>query len=360
MPVKVGYYGEWVDAEILTDAARVTVKLGTNGSLRLIERQNWIVAAPDVLKKAAASPSSFRPSVIVLPNTTTPVPDGYVPITADLPIVAGVPVRSMWQMKYADATVMEVDGPKLLVHVDNVDFAFDQKIDRGLVLIAKEVIPKLSEPGAKETFAKRIPKQTSVEEKLAEARAESEIAFKRAAEESEKIRLKIDADIARQNAEMDKQLKEGAAAAARLPLLLQPAPVTLRVPKEAEPVPLQLKLPKGTKLAACWGPQWSPLTVLEDTEEDDVPIHWDQLGNDAKINRSQLIIRKVDLKKIKQEAAVTLVRTWRDATGKHSVEATFVSKTETEITLRKPDGKVVTLQLAKLSKEDLKWLKDNL
>ncbi len=56
-------------------------------------------------------------------------------------------------------------------------------------------------------------------------------------------------------------------------------------------MPARLKLPKGTKLAACWGPQWSPLTVLEDTDADDVPVHWDQLGNDAKINRSQLIIR---------------------------------------------------------------------
>ncbi len=74
MPAKIGYFGEWVDAEILTDAPRVTVKLQSNGNLRLINRDGWIAAAPDVLQSAATTPNKFQPSVVVLPNTTTPVP----------------------------------------------------------------------------------------------------------------------------------------------------------------------------------------------------------------------------------------------------------------------------------------------
>ncbi len=247
-----------------------------------------------------------------------------------------------------------------MVHIDETDFAFDQKMERGTVLIAKETIPKLSEPGAKDDFAKRVPKKTSMEENQAAMRAKIDADIERAQKESEDFQKKIEADIAKQNAEMDKKMKEGMAGAPKLPLVLQPAPVTQRVPKEAEPVPGKLKLPKGTKLAACWGPQWSPLTVLEDTEEDDVPIHWDQLGHDAKINRSQLIIRKADLKAVKQEVAKTSPRTWRDATGKFSIEATYVTKTGTSITLRKQDGKEVTLEMSKLSKEDLQWIKANL
>jgi len=360
MPAKIGYYGEWVDAEILTDAPRVTVKLQSNGTLRLINRDGWIAAAPDVLQLAASTPNKFQPSVVVLPNTTTPVPEGYVPITDQMPVVPGVPVKAIWHQKYADATVMSVERSQLLVHIDEMDFAFDQNMERGTVLIAKETLPKLSEPDAKDTFAKRVPKRTSMEENQAAMRAKIDAEFERAKKESENFQKKIEEDIARQNAEMDRKMKEGMAGSAKLPLIVQPAPVTLRVPKEAEPVPAKLKLPKGTKLAACWGPQWSPLTVLEDTEEDDVPIHWDQLGNDAKINRSQLIIRKADLKAVKQEVAKTTSRTWRDASGKFSLEATFVSKTGTSITLRKQDGKEVTLESSKLSKEDLQWIKENL
>jgi hypothetical protein len=360
MPAKVGYYGDWADAEILTEAPRVTVKLESNGSLRLIPRDGWIAAMPEVIQKASAGSHAYKPSILVLPNTTTPVPDGYVPITSEMPVVAGVPIKALWQLKYADATIMSVDGTQILVHIDSMDFAFDQKMDRSTVLIAKEVIPKLSEPDAKATFASRVPKMTTLEERQAEMRAKIDADIERAQRDAERMQKKIEDDIARQNAALEKKMEKGFADPGRLPLLLQPAPVTLRVPKEAEPVPAKLKLLKGTKLAACWGPQWSPLTVLEDTEDDDVPIHWDQLGNDAKINRSQLIIRKTDLKAVKQEVAKATTRTWRDATGKFSVDATFVSKTSTNLTLRKQDGKEVTLQIAKLSKEDVQWIKENL
>jgi hypothetical protein len=360
MPAKIGFYGEWADAEILTDAPKVTVKLQSNGGLRLINREGWIAASSEVLQKAASSPKSFSPSVQVLPNTTTPIPDGYIPITADMPIVAGVPVKAMWHLKFADATVMSVESDQLLVHIDNVDFAFDQKMERGSVLIAKDVLPKLDEPDAKETFAKRIPKKTSADERQAEFKAKMDADIERANQDAERIRKKIEEDIAKQRAAIEKRMNQGSGSFGKLPLHLQPAPVTLRVPPEAEPVPAKLMLPKGTKLAACWGPQWSPLTVLEDTEEDDVPIHWDQLGNDAKINRSQLIIRKADLKPLKLEAAKSKVRTWKDATGKFSVEATFVSKSGTDVTLRKQDGKEITLKTVKLSKEDLQWIKENL
>lgn len=360
MPAKVGYYGEWVDAEILTDAPRVTVKILSNGSLRLINRDGWIATAPDVLQQVASSPNDFKPSVVVLPNTVTPVPEGFVPITDDMPVVAGVPIKAIWHQKYADATVMSVEKSQLLVRVKEIDFALDQKMERGTVLIAKETVPKLSEAGAKDTFAKLVPKMTAMEEKQAEMRAKADADFDQAQQASEKMQKQIQVEIARQNAEMDKKMKEDFAHSSKPPLHLQPALVTLRVPKEAEPVPANLKLPKGTKLAACWGPQWSPLTVLEDSEEDDVPIHWDQLGHDAKINRSQLIIRKVDLKTVKQEVAKSTARTWRDATGKFSVEATYVSKTSSSVTIRKSDGKEVTLEMSKLSKEDLQWIKINL
>jgi hypothetical protein len=73
-----------------------------------------------------------------------------------------------------------------------------------------------------------------------------------------------------------------------------------------------------------------------------------------------LIIRKADLKSLKQTVAKATSRTWKDTTGKFSIEATFVSKNATSITLKKTDGKEVTLPIAKLSKEDQAWIKESL
>ncbi len=226
MPAKVGFYGQWVDAEILTNATRVTVKLQSNGSLRLLNREGWIAAAPEVLQKIETAPGSYKPSILVLPNSTTPVPDGYLPITAEMPMFAGVPVKAIWHQKYTDATVMSVDGSQLLVHIDNVDFAFDQKMDRGTVLIAKETLPKLNEANAKESFAKRVPKITSMEEQQMATRDKIESEFARAQQESEKFQKKLEADIAKQNAEIEEQMRKGLEESSKLPLLLQPAPVT--------------------------------------------------------------------------------------------------------------------------------------
>ncbi len=67
-----------------------------------------------------------------------------------------------------------------------------------------------------------------------------------------------------------------------------------------------------------------------------------------------------DLKLLKQAVATATSRSWTDTTGKFSIEATFLSKNATSVTLKKTDGKEVTLPFAKLSKEDQTWIKENL
>jgi len=102
------------------------------------------------------------------------------------------------------------------------------------------------------------------------------------------------------------------------------------------------------------------LTVIEDCEEESVPVRWDTQNRESLIHRSQLIIRKADLTQVKQEVAKSSSRTWKDATGKFNIEATFVSKNAIAITLKKADEKEVTLPITKLSKEDQAWIKENL
>jgi hypothetical protein len=102
------------------------------------------------------------------------------------------------------------------------------------------------------------------------------------------------------------------------------------------------------------------LGVIEDCEEERVPVRWDTQNRESSIHRSQLIIRKQDLKQLKLELAKSTARPWKDATGKFTIEAVFVSKAASTITLKKEDGKEVTLPIAKLSKEDQAWIKENL
>lgn len=121
MPAKIGFYGEWKDAEILTNSVRVTVKVADSQNLRLLSRDGWIAISPDTIKKAQSNPSSFKPSVHVLPDTTSVIPAGYTVVTADMKLIPGVPVRAIWLNKVVDATVRSIDGSQLANLLDAGD-----------------------------------------------------------------------------------------------------------------------------------------------------------------------------------------------------------------------------------------------
>ncbi|MGO8747597.1 MAG: NPCBM/NEW2 domain-containing protein [Thermoguttaceae bacterium] len=55
--------------------------------------------------------------------------------------------------------------------------------------------------------------------------------------------------------------------------------------------------------------------------------------------------------------SMALARTWTDSTGKHTVEAEFISLKDRMVQLRKPDGSVVTVRIEKLSYADQVFLK---
>ena len=57
------------------------------------------------------------------------------------------------------------------------------------------------------------------------------------------------------------------------------------------------------------------------------------------------------------DATPNPIRTWSDRTGKFKVEAQLVEKTEQSVTLRRPNGRAAEVPLAKLSDEDLSYLK---
>ncbi|WP_145058481.1 SHD1 domain-containing protein [Adhaeretor mobilis] len=57
-------------------------------------------------------------------------------------------------------------------------------------------------------------------------------------------------------------------------------------------------------------------------------------------------------------ASSSHARTWSDKSGKHKIEAEFVEATGGNAKLKKPDGKVITIPLAKLSKDDQRHIRD--
>ncbi len=355
MPIKVGRYGEWVDAEALTNEALVTVKISGVANFRTMTRGGWIAVKPSILQQGASSPSSFQSSVKVIPGTTEALPVGYVVVTDEMKIVPGTPVRAIWHTQLSDATVIALDGKQLVTHYDSQPSAFDKKLDRGSIVIAQSTLQELAKPDAIQHFESRIPKKTSFEEEV-------ENDSKRIAEEIKRAREEFD----RITAETQKRMASsggfnGEAGFPAPPLILQNNPIDLNVPKEAELLPLDFPLPQGTKLAVCWGRKWNYVTVLKDSSEETVPIHWDDRppAFDGLIHRSQLIIRKTDLKKLRSKAAKLEKRTWTDVSGKFSVDAKLSSRTATHVTLVKEDGKEVKLPIDKLSTADQKWLKEN-
>jgi len=52
------------------------------------------------------------------------------------------------------------------------------------------------------------------------------------------------------------------------------------------------------------------------------------------------------------------LRTWRDSTGRHEVKAVFLKLEDGEVSLRREDGKQITLPLERLSEEDQQYIEE--
>jgi hypothetical protein len=349
MPVKVGRYGKWVDAEALTSDAIITVKISDSESLRTMKRDGWIAIEPSVLQKGASSPGSFQPSANVIPGTTEILPQGYAVVTEAMNLVPGTPVRAIWLNTLSDATVVSVEGKLVMTHYDGQASAFDKKVDRSALVISNETIAELDKPGAAERFRDRIPKVQPIDNGM-DIQAKIDEQAKKNEAEAKRIEEMVQRNLAAANNGFPSTggLDNGLPA---LPLLLQNNPIDIPIPKEAELVPLDFPLPRGTKLAVCWGRKWNYVTVLKDNKEDTIPVHWDDRppASDGLIHRTQLIIRRSDLKKLRIKATRDEKRIWTDITGKHKVEAKMLSRTSSQVTLIKDDGKEVTLSIDTLS-----------
>jgi ribosomal protein L11 len=159
-------------------------------------------------------------------------------------------------------------------------------------------------------------------------------------------------------------------------------PVSIAVPSDSEFVPKNADLKPGTKLEACYGGKWNPITFLSANSDGTLTVRWDDYGPsfDCSMVRNELIIKKAVLKEPPASSLpasspsasgptasnlpsssppIAEIRTFTDSTGKFKVKATIVKQTDTQVTLLTDKGKEVTLPLSKLSAADQEFLRSN-
>ena len=144
-------------------------------------------------------------------------------------------------------------------------------------------------------------------------------------------------------------------------------PVSIAVPNHSQPVPADAALPPGTPLQACYAGKWNPITYLSDNKDGSLNVRWDDYGPafDCSMVREELIIRKSALQELQQEpknanppaSKQPEWRTWTDTTGKFTVRAQLLRRSDGAISLRTEAGREVTLPISKLSEADREFLR---
>ena len=330
MPVQAGLYGEWAAAEIIrVENGRVHFKFQDQDNVTTRPRDKWFVVEPAVLERAKADPSQFKTSVQVLPGGRLPLPAGSVPLASDVKLMIGTPLQVDYVVLWRKAYVLNADSSEVKVRFEDLPAAFDEKLPRSKFVIDQADLEMLKDPKSASVFAANVKTKREDSDSVFPSEVEMGAGFAKPAGEKRKS-----------------------------------YPVKIPVPNGAQRIPKDLTVEPGTALAACWGRKWRPVTALSENEDGTVNIRWDDYGDawDCSMVREELIIEDKTVRRLARKnanAAKELkktLRTWTDSSGQHKIEARFVRKTETEVTLLTDTDREITLQLKKLSEEDQKLL----
>ena len=323
MPVNAGHYTEWVDAEIirLDDDGKVTMKYADEKTLQIHPREQWIAVDPDVLARAESNPEQFKTNVRVLPGSRLIIPDGANPIDEDLDLPEGTPLLYDYSHVWRDVYVVSANFGNITLRYKGYGSNWDTTQPRSKFLIKEETLRLLSKPETAEKFANNLTSSSKPGSSSWPGRGGSGIRHKS-------------------------------------------YPVSIPLPKGAQFVPEDLKIEKGTPLAACYARKWNPITALSENEDGSLYVRWDEYPEafNCNMTRDQLIIEDKTIRKLRRMAKQSTddlkkrLRTWTDSTGKHKIDAWYVSKTDTEVTLKTDSGRELTLPLEKLSDKDRELL----
>jgi hypothetical protein len=150
-------------------------------------------------------------------------------------------------------------------------------------------------------------------------------------------------------------------------------------PKLLEPA-IDKKIVVGQKLLTFALGGLDSVEVLEPVSSDTVKVSAGRLGKSAEKSLAALYLdpdadapgtavaagpdqpKAGKQNPTNQKGAMVLrtrFRTWTDASGEFKVEAILVKATEDSVTLRRKDGKVITIPVARLCEEDQELLDDS-
>lgn len=323
MPVKGGWQAKWEDAEVISlhDNGQVALRYLDRGeSLTIRSRETWIAVQPSVLEQGKANPQQFQASLHVLPNSRLIVPEDAVIIPEDLDLPKGTPILVDYRIKWHEAYVVDDRGDEINIRYQGYGANWDKKYPRTSCLIRTDVLANVYDPKMVEKYAKNL---------------------------------------------------EGTTRARRV----KDYPIRGTIPSDAQLVPADLEIPDGTKLGAYWGSRFYKMTLLGSNDDGTLHVHWDDYGDawDCDMNRDQLIIAKSEVRKLERamaskpkeesgentpKSASQDVRTWKDATGKFTMQAKFISYEDGIVHLETDGGKSIKISIDKLSAADQKAVEE--
>ena len=144
------------------------------------------------------------------------------------------------------------------------------------------------------------------------------------------------------------------------------------VPASNLPIPTNVKLPKGLIIAHQWpGGAWHGGEVLRDLP--DGQIEFQEIGWSRKVytrprDQLQLAPPEVDQPNVPAARLKALargtegsplaaaLRTWTDAGGKKTIQATYLGSADGKVQLRMADGREMNVSLSKFSKADIEYV----
>lgn len=144
---------------------------------------------------------------------------------------------------------------------------------------------------------------------------------------------------------------------ARCGLSLFLALVSVLAALGGEPVTAKTPVKKGDTLLAEWAGKWEEVQVLDVLPGGNLKIRWTKWGPqwDGPMARTKLRLPDGKAPARGADGAVKASggkRTWTDSTGKFKIDAEFVSLASEQVQLLRPDGKLITLPIEKLSAAD--------
>lgn len=332
MSVMAGRYGDWVNAELIALAPNDKVSVRYEGDKRAttIGFRGWLAAEPEVLARARRDPGGFEPSMRVLPGGQHALPSDAIAIERGLDLPRGAPLLLYWGGDWKTVYVKEDMGRRVSIIFEDRPGNHDWEYDRDDLAIRQSTVQELSDAGAVRGFAKNVLDESMF--------ADDEIPI-------------------------DTEDAWGSSLNDKYHVIDRSYPIETRIPKGAVVAPQDIKLPRGAEVAYCWARKWQAATLIEDRGPVLIIKEDDNVTNFVyRLLRNQVIVRTKTLRQLERENKAdaedlrATLRTWTDSTGKHKIEAKFVSIDEGEVTLITGVGRKITLPLERLCEEDQKLL----